>query len=325
MFIAKRWQYRSLYFEVKYDSNLLINVCLQAKNSSLAVTDEEGLQHIMQELEAKIAAPLVSDRSHPAAPAAPAAGKGSYSQVGFSYEADGKGESYFAEDDDNDDDDDDEEEDEDDEEFNSDDSNDEGMDIIAKEFGVKRYGWLVYMDKKAKEEEKKQKEVVKGDPAIRKLSRKERRKASQIERERERETARITGTRVLHHDPYRETRRSPSYEAYPRSRRSRSRSYSPSYSRRHSRGSFADDVHRSKSRAPKIEYITEFGGSDDTEEPKLAGVSPPQSPPSQADSLNRSEHSDPFNSCKRMKDRLDSVYSDAAYPPPLLPQANFMV
>lgn len=105
-------------------------------------------------------------RSHPAAPAAPAAGKGSYSQVGFSYEADGKGESYFAEDDDNDDDDDDEEEDEDDEEFNSDDSNDDGMDIIAKEFGVKRYGWLVYMDKKAKEEEKKQKEVVKGDPAI---------------------------------------------------------------------------------------------------------------------------------------------------------------
>lgn len=295
------------------------------KHRRRGFTDEEGLQHVMQELEAKIAAPLVSDRSHPAAPAAPAAGKGSYSQVGFSYEADGKGESYFAEDDDNDDDDDDEEEDEDDEEFNSDDSNDEGMDIIAKEFGVKRYGWLVYMDKKAKEEEKKQKEVVKGDPAIRKLSRKERRKASQIERERERETARITGTRVLHHDPYRETRRSPSYEAYPRSRRSRSRSYSPSYSRRHSRGSFADDVHRSKSRAPKIEYITEFGGSDDTEEPKLAGVSPPQSPPSQADSLNRSEHSDPFNSCKRMKDRLDSVYSDAAYPPPLLPQANFMV
>ena len=28
--------------------------------------------------------------------------------------------------------------------------------IIAKEYGVKRYGWLVYMDKKAKEEEKRQ-------------------------------------------------------------------------------------------------------------------------------------------------------------------------
>lgn len=37
----------------------------------------------------------------------------------------------------------------------------------------------------------------------RKLSRKERRKASQIEREREREAARVTGTRVLHKDPYR--------------------------------------------------------------------------------------------------------------------------
>ena len=58
------------------------------------------------------------------------------------------------------------EDEEDDEEFNSDDSNDEGMDLIAKEFGVKRYGWLVYMDKKAKEEERRQKEVVKGDPAI---------------------------------------------------------------------------------------------------------------------------------------------------------------
>lgn len=40
-------------------------------------------------------------------------------------------------------------------------------------------------------------------PLQRKLSRKERRKASQLEREREREAARITGSRVLHHDPYR--------------------------------------------------------------------------------------------------------------------------
>ncbi|KAJ6681961.1 CLK4-ASSOCIATING SERINE/ARGININE RICH PROTEIN [Salix koriyanagi] len=74
------------------------------------------------------------------------------------------------------------------------------METIAKEFGVKRYGWLVYMDKKAKEEVKRQKEVIKGDPAIRKLSRKERRKASQIERERDREAGRITGTKVLHHE-----------------------------------------------------------------------------------------------------------------------------
>jgi arginine/serine-rich splicing factor 16 len=40
------------------------------------------------------------------------------------------------------------------------------MEIIAKEFGVKRYNWLVYMDKKAKEEEKRQKEIIKGDPSI---------------------------------------------------------------------------------------------------------------------------------------------------------------
>lgn len=96
----------------------------------------------------------------------PPASKGSYSQVGFSYEGDGKEEAHLSDDDDNDEDDD----DEDDEDFNSDDSNDEGMDIIAKEFGVKRYGWLVYMDKKAKEEEKRQKEVIKGDPAIVSLS-----------------------------------------------------------------------------------------------------------------------------------------------------------
>jgi hypothetical protein len=40
------------------------------------------------------------------------------------------------------------------------------MESIAKEFGVKRYNWLVYMDKKAKEEEKRQKEIIKGDPSI---------------------------------------------------------------------------------------------------------------------------------------------------------------
>lgn len=88
--------------------------------------------------------------------------KGSYSQVGFSYDGDGKEEMQFSDGDDNEEDD----EEEDEEEFNSDDSNDEGMDIIAKEFGVKRYGWMVYMDKKAKEEERRQKEIIKGDPAI---------------------------------------------------------------------------------------------------------------------------------------------------------------
>ncbi|XP_021642891.2 uncharacterized protein LOC110673681 isoform X2 [Hevea brasiliensis] len=254
------------------------------KHRRRGFTDEGGLQHVTQEMEAKAVIPFASDSASQLTQAP--SSKGSYSQVGFSYDGDVKEESQFSDGDDNEDDD---EDDDDDEDFNSDDSNDEGMDMIAKEFGVKRYGWLVYMDKKAKEEEKRQKEMIKGDPAIRKLSRKERRKASQIEREREREAARITGTRVLHHDPYREPRRSPTYEAYSRSRRSRSRSrsYSPSHSRRYARGGHSDEVRHSKSRTPKIEYITEFGGSGDGDESRLEGYSPPSSPPSQADMLSR--------------------------------------
>ncbi|KAL2528533.1 Splicing factor [Forsythia ovata] len=253
------------------------------KHRRRGFNDEEGLQHVNQEMEAKISASFGSDsKSHAAHPPA---SKGPYSQVGFSYDGDEKEETQDLDGDEDDDDDDDDYE----EDFNSDDSNDELMESIAKEFGVKRYGWLVYMDKKAKEEERRQKEVIKGDPSIRKLSRKERRKVSQMEREKEREAARITGTRVLHHDPYRESRRSPTYEAYSRSRRSRSnsRSYSPSQSRRHAHGSHSDDLHRGKDRAPKIEYITEFGGFDDGDEPKLEGYSPPLSPSLHADALNR--------------------------------------
>ncbi|KAL0450346.1 UNVERIFIED_CONTAM: hypothetical protein Slati_1591000 [Sesamum latifolium] len=275
------------------------------KHRRRGFTDEEGLQHVNQQMEAKITAALGSDRS---LATQPPTNKGSYSQVGFSYDGDGQEDIQYSDGEEED-----EDEDEDEEDFNSDDSNDEAVESIAKEFGVKSYGWLVYMDKKAKEEARRQKEVIKGDPSIRKLSRKERRKASQMEREREREAARVTGTRVLHHDPYRDSRRSPTYEAYSRSRRSRSRSrsYSPSQSRRYSRGMHSDDTYRSKDSGPKIEYITEFGGSGDGDEPKLEGYSPPQSPPSQADALNRSEHST-FNSCK---DRLDSLYSAAALPP----------
>ncbi|OMO56679.1 hypothetical protein CCACVL1_26368 [Corchorus capsularis] len=282
------------------------------KHRRRGFTDEEGLQHVNQEMEAKVTAPFQVDRSQPAQPA----NKGSYSQVGFSYDGNGKEEAQVSDADEED-----EEEEEDDDEFNSDDSNDEGMDIIAKEFGVKRYGWLVYMDKKAKEEEKRQKEVIKGDPAIRKLSRKERRKASQIEREREREAARITGTRVLHNDPYRESRRSPTYEAYPRSRRSRSRSrsYSPSYSRRHARGGYSDDSYRSKPKAPKIEYITEFGSSGDGDGSRPKGFSPPSSPPSQADMLNRPSsglilealHVDPASGVSLDKDKISKVSKPA--------------
>ena len=84
--------------------------------------------------------------------------------MGFSYNEDGNEEAHVDSEE--------EEEDEDDEEkdFSSDDSNDEGLEMIAKEFGVKRYNWLLYMDKKAKEEERRQKEVIKGDPNIVSLS-----------------------------------------------------------------------------------------------------------------------------------------------------------
>ncbi|EXB54404.1 hypothetical protein L484_011067 [Morus notabilis] len=268
------------------------------KHRRRGFTDEEGLQHVDQELEAKVTASFAPQRSQVAQPPAT---KGSYSQVGFSYEGDGKEETHVSDHDDIDeDDDDDDNDDEDDDDFNSDDSNDEGMDKIAKEFGVQRYGWLVYMDKKAKEEEKRQKEVIKGDPAIRKLSRKERRKVSQIEREREREAARMTGSRVLHHDPY----------------RSRSRSYSPSYSRRYPRGRHSDDIHRSKPVTPKIEYITEFGGSGaGASETRLEGFSPPSSPPSQTDVLNRPSsghilealHVDPASGVSLNKDKGTKV------------------
>ncbi|KAM3014405.1 hypothetical protein FF2_027115 [Malus domestica] len=284
------------------------------KHRRRGFTDDEGLLHVDQEIEAKFTAPFAPKRSQVQQPSA---AKGSYSQVGYSYEGDGKDEAQFSDPDDNDEDDD---EDEDDDDFNSDDSSDEGMDKIAKEFGIKRYGWLVYMDKKAKEEEKRQKEVIKGDPAIRKLSRKERRKASQIEREREREAARVTGSRVLHHDPYRETRRSPTYEAYPRSRRSRSRSYSPSYSRRYPRGRHSDDAHRSKPTTAKIEYITEFGGSGNKDGSKREGFSPPSSPPSQTDMLNRPStglilealHVDPASGASPEKDKGTKVVKPPA-------------
>ncbi|CAI0430208.1 unnamed protein product [Linum tenue] len=271
------------------------------------LTDEEGVRHVMQEMEAKAIAPFVSNSK--SQQAQPPANKGTYSQVGFSYDGNRKEDEKLSDGDDDEDDDEDDEDEEDD--FNSDDSGDEGIDVIAKEFGVKRFGWLVYMDKKAKEEEKRQKEVVKGDPAIRKLSRKERRKASQVEREKEKEAARITGTRLLRHDPYRESRRSPTYEAYSRSRRSRSRSYSPSHSRRHSRAGHYDDVRRSKAKSPKIEYITEFGSSTTVEESKFEGYSPPPSP-SRTDLVNRSEHFDLFNSCKKID---STVFSAAALPP----------
>ncbi|KAJ4914157.1 hypothetical protein Rs2_08778 [Raphanus sativus] len=127
------------------------------------------------------------------------------------------------------------------------------------------------MDKKAKEEEKRQKELIKGDPSVKKLSRKERRKVSRIERDRERETSR-------------ESRRSPTMRLI--RVKIKIPSYSPSYSRRNGHGDHSDEISK-----PKIEYITEFGGSGDVGSPKFGGYSPPRSPPSQTDLFNRSEHS----------------------------------
>ncbi|XP_025793136.1 CLK4-associating serine/arginine rich protein isoform X2 [Panicum hallii] len=275
------------------------------KHRRRGFSDEAGLQHVVQELEAKAVLPFSFEKPQSSQPPA---SKGAYSQVGYSYKGDGNEE---PEDLNSDDDDEEEEDDDDDKDFSSDDSNDERMESIAKEFGVKRYNWLVYMDKKAKEEEKRQKEIIKGDPSIKKLSRRERRKASQIEREKEREAARSVG-RVSYRDPYREQRKSPSYEAYSRGRRSRSRSRSrsPSYSRRHGRSIHAESSYRSKPKAPRVEYITEFGGSDDSSEPKVSGISPPSSP-IRIDIPNRSSggqilealHSDPASSLSVEQER----------------------
>jgi hypothetical protein len=80
--------------------------------------------------------------------------------------------------------------------------------------------------------------------------------------------------------------------------RSRSRSRSPSYSRRHARGSHAESNHRSKAKPPRVEYITEFGGSEDTSDLKVTGISPPSSPkrvgiPNRSGNLN-------FNICNKI-------------------------
>ncbi|XP_078444344.1 CLK4-associating serine/arginine-rich protein isoform X2 [Wolffia australiana] len=249
------------------------------KHRRRGFADEEGLQDTFLQLEVKANALFAPERS---VVSQASTAKGTYSQVGFSYKGGGDEEAHSIDDDTEG-----EDEDEDDDDFSSDDSHDEGIDKIAREFGIRRYNWLLYKDKKDIEE-KKQMEVLKGEPGAKKLSRKERRKASKMEREKERESFHAVG-RASHHDPYREQRRSPTYDAYPRSRRSRtgSRSYSPLHSRRHTRDLNADNGgYKSKSRAPKIEFITEFGGSNSGALGQ-EGISPPSSPPSHADMPNR--------------------------------------
>ncbi|KAF7048950.1 hypothetical protein CFC21_057590 [Triticum aestivum] len=281
------------------------------KHRRRGFSDEAGLQHIAQELAAKAILPFSFEKSQSSQ--APVS-KGAYSQVGYSYKGDGNEHSDVPSDDE-----DEEEGEEDGKDFSSDDSSDEQMENLAKEFGIKRYNWLVYMDKKVKEEEKRQKEIIKGDPSIKKMSRRDRRKASQSEREREREAVRSVG-RVSYRDPYREQRRSPSYEAYSRGRisRSRSRSHSPS-SRRHTRGTHADSNYRSKAKPPRVEYITEFGGSEDASDLKVTGISPPSSP-IRADIPNRSSgvhilealHSDPASSLSMEQEKSAKILKPPA-------------
>ncbi|XP_040242906.1 uncharacterized protein [Aegilops tauschii subsp. strangulata] len=282
------------------------------KHRRRGFSDEAGLQHVAQELEAKAILPFSFEKSQSSQ--APVS-KGAYSQVGYSYKGDGNEHSDDLPSDDEDE----EEGEEDGKDFSSDDSSDEQMENLAKEFGIKRYNWLVYMDKKVKEEEKRHKEIIKGDPSIKKLSRRDRRKASQSEREREREAVRSVG-RVSYRDPYREQRRSPSYEAYSRGRRSRSRSrsHSPS-SRRHTRGTHAESNYRSKAKPPRVEYITEFGGSEDASDLKVTGISPPSSP-IRADIPNRSSgvhilealHSDPASSLSMEQEKSAKILKPPA-------------
>ncbi|XP_066333603.1 uncharacterized protein [Miscanthus floridulus] len=107
------------------------------KHRRRGFSDEAGLQHVVQELEAKALLPFSFDKPQSSQPPA---SKGAYSQVGYSYKGEGNEES---EDLDSDDDDEKEEDEDDDKDFSSDDSSDERMENIAKEFGIKRYNWMM--------------------------------------------------------------------------------------------------------------------------------------------------------------------------------------
>ncbi|XP_024519082.1 CLK4-associating serine/arginine rich protein isoform X1 [Selaginella moellendorffii] len=209
-------------------------------------SDEQGLLDVDHEDETKTGSSTL-DRER--------AGQGVYAQVGYSYDGGARAS----------DDEDAVEDEEGDLESSSGDSEDEETDCIGRDHGVQRFGWLTHMDKKVKAAERRQKEAAKGDTAM-KLSRKERRKASQYERD--------AARRFISSDPYRE---SDSYSYRKRSRRSRSRSRSPR-SRRHG---YSDRARKSdSSRVGKIEYITEFGGDNEADDKgRSRGYSPPPSPP----------------------------------------------
>lgn len=232
------------------------------KQRRRGLTDKQGLEDVEQELEARSTAPLDNNKARPLA----AAAKPTYGQVGFAYESSGalsKEDALALGESDSDDD-----PVEDEEGSSSEDSEDELIEAIGQEYGVPKFNSLISLDRKLKEEEGRAKELVKGDPVMRKLSRKERRKVSQQEREREKEAARQLSNRPLQHDPYRELRKSPTYDSYhsfSRRDRGRSLSLSPPNSRSYRDDSSSYD-HRSRKRrtsgggtSSTIEYITEFG------------------------------------------------------------------
>lgn len=260
------------------------------KQRRRGLSDKQGLEDVEQELEARSMAPFPGDKQR-----TPAV-KPTYAQVGFAYETAGgsgmKEEAQIAGLGDSDSDE--EGGGEEEEGSSSEDSEDELIESIGQDYGVQRFNALLSLDRKLKEEEGRQKELVKGDPAMRKLSRKERRKVSQQEREREKEAARLLNNRPAQHDPYRELRKSPTYDSYshsyPRRERGRTSSLSPPNSRSridHRHGDSSDpydrDHHSRKKKSSSgttstIEYITEFGVEGTAGELERS-VAPPSSPP----------------------------------------------
>lgn len=187
------------------------------KQRRQGLTDEGGLEEVDQELESRSRAPLASDK-HSGGPVGGSSGaKSSHNNAQFNYSYDNEpvddAEALDSGE---------EEEEEADDLTSSEDSEDEEIENIAKGYGVDSFSRLVHLERKTKEEERKQKEAAKCDLSMKKLSRKERRKFAQQEREKEKEAARMK-TAGTAFDPYREQRGSPTYESYHRSRRERRR------------------------------------------------------------------------------------------------------
>lgn len=279
------------------------------KQRRRGLSDKQGLEDVEQELEARSTAPFADKQQRSAVVAA----KPTYGQVGFAYEGAASGASSkedalalgLGESDS------DEEPVEEEEGSSSEDSEDELIESIGQDYGVPKFNSLLSLDRKLKEEEGRAKELVKGDPAMRKLSRKERRKVSQQEREREKEAARQLSNRPLQHDPYRELRKSPTYDSYHsfvRRDRGRSLSLSPpnSRSRQDYRDRDSDSYerdHRGRKRKSSgggttstIEYITEFGvegTAGESERNTAPTTSPSHDAPLPSRRILEALHSDP--------------------------------